>query len=164
MTRNLDFHSCCWNKFEETSTSISTLSKQLVGRDSYKRNSFVRFEIEFCEFLTGHEVYEIFQLASHQLFLTFSLFFWSFWWTTFKVVRKFPKNRTRNVKANMNTCHSLQSSREDSLKRVTALYSCQNWPEERKPAHFYYMPDTWINICCIYSTKYTVIFWNINAI
>ncbi len=80
-----------------------TLSKQLVGRDSYRRNGFVHFKVQFCEFLTGHAAYEIFQLPSHQLFLTFSLFFWNFWWTTFKVVRKFPKNRTKNVKANMNT-------------------------------------------------------------
>lgn len=37
-------------------------------------------------------------------FCTFSWFFWNFWWTTFKVVRKFPRNRTRNVSASMKTC------------------------------------------------------------
>lgn len=40
---------------------------------------------------------------SQSVFWTFSGFFWTFWWTTFTVVRKFPRNRTRNVRASMNT-------------------------------------------------------------
>ncbi len=34
----------------------------------------MHFKVQFCEFLTGPAAYEIFQLPSHQLFLTFSLF------------------------------------------------------------------------------------------
>lgn len=40
---------------------------------------------------------------SQSFFCTFSWFFWIFWWTTFNVVRKFPRNRTRNVNASINT-------------------------------------------------------------
>lgn len=36
-------------------------------------------------------------------FLALFLFFWSLVWTTFSVVRKLPRKRTRNVSANMNT-------------------------------------------------------------
>lgn len=41
--------------------------------------------------------------GSQSFFCTFSWFFWIFWWTTFNVVRKFPRNRTRNVNASINT-------------------------------------------------------------
>lgn len=40
---------------------------------------------------------------SQSFFCTFSWFFWTFWWTTFTVVRKFPRNKTRNVSASINT-------------------------------------------------------------
>lgn len=40
---------------------------------------------------------------SQSFFCTFSVFVWIFWWTTFNVVRKFPRNRTRNVRASINT-------------------------------------------------------------
>lgn len=43
------------------------------------------------------------QSYSQSLFCTFSGFFWIFWLTTFNVVRKFPRKRTRNVSASMNT-------------------------------------------------------------
>lgn len=43
-------------------------------------------------------------LLLQSFFCTFSWFFWNFWWTTFKVVRKFPRNKTRNVRASMKTC------------------------------------------------------------
>lgn len=45
----------------------------------------------------------LFFFLSQSFFCTFSWFFWIFWWTTFNVVRKFPRNRTRNVNASMNT-------------------------------------------------------------
>lgn len=50
---------------------------------------------------------EVTQEAVFQFFFcssSFRLFFCTFWWTTFSVVRKFPKNSTRNVRASMNTC------------------------------------------------------------
>lgn len=42
-------------------------------------------------------------IHSQSVFCTFSLFFWIFWCTTFNVVRKFPRNKTRNVSASIKT-------------------------------------------------------------
>lgn len=58
---------------------------------------------------------------SQSVFCTLSLFFWIFWCTTFNVVRKFPRNRTRNVSASIKTCHSLQSSCPAKWNKVTEL-------------------------------------------
>lgn len=43
------------------------------------------------------------EFTPQSFFCTLSWFFWIFWWTTFTVVRKFPRNRTRNVSASINT-------------------------------------------------------------
>lgn len=65
-------------------------------------------------------------------FFILSLFFCSLVCTTLRVVRKFPRKSSRNVKASTQTCHSLHSLCLDNPKSVIALYSCQKCPQNKK--------------------------------
>lgn len=59
-------------------------------------------------------------------FCSFSWFFWNFWWTTFKVVREFPRNRTRNVSASMNTWNKKDIKKKNQkLQRWIWPYMCE---------------------------------------
>lgn len=125
-------------------------------------------------------------LLVQSFFCIFSWFFWNFWWTTFKVVRKFPRNKTRNVSASMKTCkdcfvkkklvykltsigglnpfltcHSLQSACPAKRNRVTELYSCQNCGGGGERTHSLSQHRSTVKVKAHFSAKIvSTTFWN----
>lgn len=88
---------CCWTSKPERKRRFQL--RRLPAR-SHRGQSIKRLCVLLQNYWPSEESEKF---LSQSLFCTFSWFFWIFWWTTFTVVRKFPKNRTRNVSASMNT-------------------------------------------------------------
>lgn len=84
-------------------THISLFTPSFPGKNPLQSifPSIVRFKVPFVSWSLGS--LSCSQTRIHSCFCTFSGFSWTFWRTTFNVVRKFPRNRTRNVSANINT-------------------------------------------------------------
>lgn len=75
--------------------------------------------------------------VSQSLLFTLSCLLCTFWWTTFNVVRKLPRNRTRNVRASMNTWN-INSGRLRQKQKKHKLRPSEVWKKNSQ-----FIPSTW---------------------